>query len=122
MNKKIHDISDSLNSILWFCMDASWLMGWKMGAYLLMIPVIATGVLTLISIEKRADIFFSIVALNCWILMNIFWMLGDMEVNQGLLVYSKIFFGIGLFCIILAVIISGDWKKTLSSFKRMRIK
>lgn len=122
MNKKIHDISDSVNSVLWFCMDASWLMGWKFSAYILIVPVIITGVLTLVSTEKRADVFFSIFALNCWILMNAFWMVGDIESMPSLLVCSKVFFGIGFFCIILSVIISGDWRNALSSFKRIRIK
>ena len=122
MDKKTHDIADGLNSALWFLMDGFYLFGWNTGAYILIIPVISTAVFSLFSGEKRADVFFSTLALNCWILMNCFWLVGDMGAMPSLLLTAKVLFFIGLLLVSISIALSGDWRKTLSSFKRMRIK
>ena len=122
MDKRTHDIGDGLNSALWFLMDGCYLFGWKTGAYFLIIPVISTAVFSLLYGEKRADVFFATLALNFWILMNCFWLVGDMESIPFMIVVAQVLFFVGLVLVGISMFLSGDWRKTLSSFKRMRIK
>jgi hypothetical protein len=122
MDKKTHDIVDGLNSALWFLMDGCYLFGWNTSAYFLITPVIATAMFSLLSGEKRADVFFSTLALNCWVLMNCFWLVGDMETIPVLITVAKVLFFVGAALVVMSMTLAGDWRKTVSSFKRMRIK
>ena len=122
MDKKTHNIVDGINSALWFLMDGFYLFGWKTGAYFLIIPVISTAIFSLLYGEKRADVFFSTLALNLWIIMNYLWIIGDMESIPSVIIIAKVFFIVGLVMVGISMLLSGDWRKTLSSFRRMRIK
>lgn len=122
MNKRTHDIVDGLNSAMWFLMDGCYLFEWKTGAYLLILPVILSAIFSLFSGEKRADVFFATLALNIWILMNCFWLVGDLEAIPVLIIVAKILFFVGVLLVVASMILAGDWRKTVSSFKRMRIK
>lgn len=120
--KNSFELLDSLNSAMWFLMDAAWMFHWDVLAYIMIIPVVITGIAAIVVAEKVAHIIFIYLALNCWIFMNVFWLIGDLQSISSLLTVSKTFFFIGVFMIIVSLLIPGNRKKTLSAFRRFRVK
>jgi hypothetical protein len=68
---------------------------------------------------------FSVVAaMNSWLLMNIFWMVGDLDKTMAPLVVARTMYALGLILLVLAVAKSGWWGEglmdVLSRFRRLR--
>lgn len=120
--KNSFELLDSLNSAMWFLMDASWMFHWETLAYIMIVPVVITGIASVVVAEKVAHVIFVYLALNCWIFMNVFWMIGDLHSIVSFLTVAKSFFFVGIFLLVLALLIPGNRKKTLSAFKRFRVK
>lgn len=113
------DVLDTVNSIFWFAADASWMLGSLKLAILLMLPTILSGLLLLYT-EKRLSLLLINLAINCWIFMNTIWILADIIPSDITFYLSRIFFGLGVFSILLAGIKSRNLKETFSHFRRFR--
>jgi hypothetical protein len=114
------DILDTANSLCWFAADASWMLGVVSLGLFFMIPTIISGIL-LLYIEKRKPVIFINVAINCWILMNSFWMLSEGQPDGPYGVYSKVFFALGVMAVFIASLLSKNLADTFSHFRRFRV-
>lgn len=115
------DVLDTINSVTWFFMDASWMLQMREVSLAMIVPTILTG-LVLCYMEKRKNITFINIAILCWICMNVSWMFSDIHQVSSYLMIAKIFFCTGLFFIVLAIATSEHISDTFSHFKRFRIK
>ena len=115
------DLLDSTNSVSWFLMDASWMLGVEELSIFMILPTILSG-LFLCYIEKRRTHTLINIAILCWICMNISWMFSEVLEINSYLTLAKIFFATGSLFVILALLTSENISETFSHFKRFRIK
>lgn len=118
---RMKNILDTLNSLSWFAMDASWMLQVREISLLMIIPTILSGFL-LCFMEKKKTLTLINVAILSWICMNVSWMFSDIFGSQIYLTLAKGFFATGLFFIMLAVYFSRNLSETFSHFKRFRLK
>ncbi len=113
------DSLDTINSVAWFFMDAFWMLGLAKVGLFFIIPTVLTG-LCLLWLEKRPVLFKINVGINCWILMNVTWMLSDAYKMPRLLGYSRGMFVVGVLFIAAAGLQSGNIRETFSHSRRFR--
>ncbi len=115
------DLLDTINSVSWFLMDASWMLDIRELSMTMLVPTVLSGIF-LCYIEKRRSVTFINVAILNWICMNITWMFSEIYENDGLLTISKTFLAIGVACIGLSIYFSENLPETFSHFRRFRVK
>lgn len=115
------DVLDTINSFAWFMMDSSWMLQEKEFSLIMILPTILSAII-LCYIEKRRSITFINLAILSWICMNVSWMFSDILDLSYYLTMAKVFFGVGILFILLAVMTSENVSDTFSHFKRFRIK
>lgn len=120
--KNTLEVVEGTNSALWFLMDGAWMMGWDYFAYFMILPVVASGVASIILSEKVAHSMLAMLALNCWILTNVLWMASDLSSYDSFMPVAKFFFAVGALFILLSLMLPGNRRKVLSEFKRFKIK
>ena len=113
------EVLDTINSLFWFGADASWMMESLSLSASLMVPTILTG-LMLLYIEKRKSVLAINVAINCWILMNLSWILSDIYPESMAGKSAKVFFAMGIISVIVAAATSNNLQDTFSHFRRFR--
>lgn len=113
------EVLDTINSLFWFGADASWMMQSLSLSASLMVPTILTG-LMLLYIEKRKSILAVNVAINCWIMMNLSWILSDIYPESIAGKSAKVFFAMGILSVIVAAATSNNLQDTFSHFRRFR--
>jgi hypothetical protein len=114
-------VLDTINSLSWFAMDASWMLGVPEVSLTMIVPTMLSGFL-LCFMEKKRSLTLINVAILSWICMNVSWMGAELLGQQAFLNLAKGFFGAGLVFIALAVRSSRNISETFSHFKRFRIK
>lgn len=112
---------DTINSVAWFAMDASWMLESPEISFIMIIPTILSAI-WLCYIEKRLSVTFINVAILSWICMNISWMFAEILSNGTYLVMAKVFFVIGVAFVAAAVFTSKNLTETFSHFRRFRTK
>lgn len=115
------DVLDTINSVSWFFMDASWMLQVREISIAMIIPTILSG-LFLCYIEKRKSHTLINFAILCWICMNVSWMFSDILAIPFYLMMAKILFFLGVSFIIAAIVTSENISDTFSHFKRFRMK
>jgi hypothetical protein len=113
------EVLDTVNSLFWFGADASWMMESLPLSASLMVPTILTG-LMLLYIEKRKSVLAINVAINCWIMMNLSWILSDIYPESMAGKSAKMFFAMGILSVIVAAATSNNLQDTFSHFRRFR--
>lgn len=87
---------ENMHIALWLLKDTCWVMSFKVGGMLMIIPTILVAVhLTWKSRKSVADLFHN-TAVCLWITANAIWMTGEFFYNDGLRPYSTVLFIIGL--------------------------
>jgi hypothetical protein len=114
------DILDTVNSVSWFLMDASWMLQVKELSMAMIVPTILTGIF-LCYIEKRKNITFINFAILSWICMNVCWMFSELFDSATYLITAKSLFGLGVVFILIAISKSDSIADTFSHFRRFRI-
>lgn len=115
------DVLDTLNSVCWFFMDASWMLQIKELSVLMIAPTILSGII-LCYIEKRKTHSFINAAVLSWICMNVCWMFSDILAIPSYLAVAKILFVLGIVFLIASIVTSNNINETFSHFRRFRIK
>lgn len=115
------DVLDTINSVCWFFMDASWMLQVKEISIAMIIPTVLTG-LILVYMEKRKSHTFINLAILSWICMNVSWMFSDILAIPFYLTLAKALFTLGLLLITGAIVSSENLPETFSHFRRFRIK
>jgi len=92
---------ENLHIALWLMKDMCWVMSFKIGGMIMIIPTLAVAIhLTWKSRKTISDLFHNI-AVCLWITANAIWMTGEFFYNDGLRPYATVLFTAGL--IIVAV-------------------
>ena len=122
-NRKL-DFCETGGSVFWFLADACWLFEWETALLIFSIPTIVLNVLVFRHIEKTWANICVTAAMNSWVLMNIFWALGDLHSSAQSVELAKAFFVLGLVFLFLAP--AKGYKGAINAFaqyfKRFRFK
>lgn len=118
-------IVETISSVCWFLMDASWMFGLPMIAKVMAILTIATSLLIFKFTERAAAPMLVTAAMTSWAVMNVFWMLNDLTVWDGGLPVARAFFVIGALCLLGAMFTAKRSAEPvlaiIARFRRLRI-
>jgi hypothetical protein len=116
---------ETVGSVLWFVMDGLWMLNQAALAKGMVLPTLALN-LFVFRYTKRSFNQFSVVgAMNAWLLMNIFWMVGDLDKDPRPIEFARAMFWLGL--VLLALAIGREatnpdgLAKLLTRFRRLRV-
>src|SRR3712207_1971610 len=70
---------ETIGSVLWFFMDGFWMLSLPFAAKSMVAPTLAVNLLVFRYTRRSLSQFAIASAMNSWLLMNILWMLGDLE-------------------------------------------
>ena len=112
---------DTANSICWLFMDALWMFGLPHVGLVLSIPTILTG-LALFFKERRPNAHWINLATNCWIMMNVFWMMSDTypKLEKQFLIGSKTSLILGMCFVSIGAYKSGSISGAIAHYKRYK--
>lgn len=118
-------VLETIGSLAWFLMDGCWMLGLGAAARALVLPtVVAHGAAFRYTERSLVDMAVT-ASVNCWVLMNVLWMIADLEDRPGLLPAARLAFAAGLALLLLAgarTRATGDLlKRTLGRFRRLRM-
>ena len=87
---------ENLHIALWLLKDTCWVMSFKVGGMLMIVPTLLVAVhLTWKARKNIADLFHNI-AVCLWITANAIWMTGEFFYNDGVRPYSTVLFLAGI--------------------------
>ena len=93
--KKIREY-ENLHILLWLLKDTCWVMLWKPGGLIMIIPTIAVAFhITWLRRQIISDLFHNL-AVSFWICANSAWMIGEFYFDDGLRNIALFFFISGL--------------------------
>jgi hypothetical protein len=82
-------VVETIGAVCWLAMDATWMLGWRAAATLLVVPCLVAHLL-LFRFTPRSFIAVVVTgSMTGWLTMNAAWMLGDMWAVGGFLVLAK---------------------------------
>lgn len=118
-------VVETISSVCWFLMDASWMFGLPMIAKVMAILTIATSLLVFKFTERAAAPMLVTAAMTSWAVMNVFWMLNDLTTWNGGLGVAQLFFVIGVVCLLGAMVTARHSTEpvlaVIARFRRLRI-
>ena len=90
-------------------------------SYICIVPTVITGFI-LIFKEKSLPSVLVAGSAFLWAGMNSLWLIGDSLNLSWYMPYCNIMFFAGILCMVVALIISNDITKTLSAFRRFKLR
>ena len=115
---------ETIGSVLWFVMDCLWMLNQAMLAKAMVLPTLAVNLFVFRYTKRSFSQFAVVAAMNAWLLMNIPWMIGDLDKAPQFLESARAMFALGL--ILLGLAIGCDsmhperLTKLLARFRRLR--
>jgi hypothetical protein len=115
---------ETIGSVLWFLMDGFWMLNLAYAAKVMIWPTLAVNLFVFRYTRRSFSQFCVVGAMNSWLLMNIFWMIGDLDKDPGPLGIARWMFGLGM--MLLAMVVARNAAdreglvKVLSRFRRLR--
>jgi hypothetical protein len=116
---------ETVGSVLWFIMDGCWMLNQVLPAKLMVLPTLAVN-LSVFRYTRHSFSQFSVAAaMNSWVLMNIFWMISDLDKDVRPMAVARVMFALGMILLTLAVgrdaMHPERLTKVLAHFRRLRI-
>lgn len=116
---------ETLGSVLWLLMDGGWMLGWDVAAFALILPCVAANLMVFRHTPRFPAILAVTAAMNCWLGMNVFWMVADLREIPSLLIVARVFLAVACGLLLFAFS-SSRWrpearKAVLARFRRLRI-
>jgi len=115
---------ETTGSVLWFSMDASWMLEASTLALVLIAPTLLSNLASLRYIPARRERLVTW-AMLCWLAMNIAWMAGEILTVEPLFLAAKVFTALGFLLLIVVFISPRDpdrpWYDRLQRFRRLRL-
>lgn len=119
---RTYTILEILCVFFWFLLDGFWLLEWKHLTYVFSVIAIITAALMFWFIKKERVIVMVACADTCWLILNVFWAVGDLSKIPQALLTAKIFFGIGgLFCLVAFLVSEARLRLHFLILSRLRI-
>ncbi len=87
---------ENLHILLWLLKDICWVMFWKTGGMIMIIPTFLMAVYIAYRSRKKIHDLFHNIAVCLWICANGTWMTGEFFFNDDLRNYAGAFFLLGL--------------------------
>lgn len=115
---------ETLGSVLWFGMDSCWMSGLDTAATALIAPTLLFNLATL-GYSTGAGERLVGSAMNCWLAMNVVWMLGDIRGGDAFHWEARVFSLLG-FVFLLAALVNARAThaavvQRLRRFRRLRV-
>ena len=116
---------ETVGSVLWFIMDGFWMLNQALPAKLMVLPTLAVNVSVFRYTRHSFSQFSVVAAMNSWLLMNICWMIGDLDKDVRPIAVARVMFALGIILLTLAVgrdaMHPERLTKVLAHFRRLRI-
>src|SRR5258706_14235683 len=87
---------ENVHIALWLLKDSCWVMLWKTGGMIMIIPTLAVAIHIAYRSRKKVHDLFHNIAVCLWISANATWMTGEFFYSDGFRKYAMIFFSLGL--------------------------
>lgn len=118
-------VVETISSVCWFLMDASWMFTLYDLAKVMALLTIVTSLWVFRYTERTWSDMLVTASVACWACMNVLWMLNDSKmIDWGLKVAAGFFFG-GAICLVAAFFCARNHKDILDQiiarFRRLRI-
>jgi hypothetical protein len=118
-------VVETVGSVCWFLMDASWMFGIPLSAKLFAVFTIFASLLVFRYTERVASQMLVTAAMAAWASMNVCWMLNDLKIWDGGVTVASAFFAIGAICLGAAVVTAKRSMEPIQSiiarFRRLRV-
>lgn len=115
---------ESLTTILWLLLDASWLFEWRWVALVAAVAAVLAAAMTLVYAERDASSFCVALGLFGWVLMNAAWVTGDLNSLPWAVTLAKVLTGLIAVCLIAAVLAARPariaFSEVLGKFRKLR--
>jgi hypothetical protein len=115
---------ETVGSVLWFLMDGLWMLNQPTYAKAMVAPTLAVNLFVFRYTRRSFSQISVVAAMNAWLLMNVFWMVGDFDKDARLLELARAMFGFGMLLLALAIgraaTDSERLMKVLARFRRLR--
>ena len=116
---------ETFGSVLWFLMDGFWMLNLALPAKAMVLPTLVVNFLVFRYTSRSFSAYAVVAAMNSWLVMNILWMVGDLDKDPAPLVAARAMFGLGMVMLLLAVAKDATnperLAKVLAHFRRLRI-
>lgn len=87
---------ENLHIALWLLKDTCWLMEWKIGGLIMIVPTVGVALHITWLYRKMLDTLLHNIAVCFWISANAIWMIGEFFFDDTLRPLARVFFGLGL--------------------------
>lgn len=87
---------ENLHIVLWLLKDTCWLMLWKTGGIIMIVPTVAVAFHITWLNRKNIDQLFHNIAVSNWICANAVWMIGEFFYDDAFRPVARLFFISGL--------------------------
>ena len=118
-------LTETIGSVLWFIMDGFWMLNYGLPAKAMVFPTLAVNLLVFRYTTRSFGQTAVVAAMNSWLLMNILWMLSDLEKDLRLLTLARWMFVLGIALLVLAigrnVVHPQGRTAVLAHFRRLRM-
>jgi hypothetical protein len=94
---------ETIGSVLWFLMDGFWMLNQPVAAKAMVWPTLAVNLFVFRYTKRSFGQIAIVAAMNCWLAMNIFWMLGDLDTDPKPLAAARVLFFLGVALLAMAV-------------------
>jgi hypothetical protein len=118
--KMLYARYELVTTFLWFGLDASWLFEWRLAADALAAAAIVAALLTLRHAERNAASQVVAWSLFGWVLMNAFWVTGDLNGQPWLVNLAKVCTGFVIVCLVVAAIVARGRPILVDVLRRFR--
>jgi hypothetical protein len=95
--------AETIGSVLWFVMDGFWMLELALAAKAMVLPTLIVNLLAFRFAKRSFGQLSVVAAMNCWLVMNIFWMLGDLAKDPRPIAVARVMFVLGIVLLGLAV-------------------
>ena len=116
---------ETVGSVLWFLMDGFWMLNLALSAKAMVLPTLLVNLLVFRYTKHSFSQLSVAAAMNSWLLMNICWMVGDLNKDPRPIAAARVMFALGILFLMLAIGREGmhaeRLTKVLAHFRRLRI-
>ena len=112
---------ETAGSVLWFAMDGLWMLNAAGPAKAMVVPTLAMNLLVFRYTRRALSQVAVVAAMNAWLLMNICWMVGDLDKDPRALAAARVLFGLGIVLLVVAVGRGASRPEVLARFRRLRM-
>jgi hypothetical protein len=116
---------EAIGSLAWFLMDGCWMLGLGGVARALVVPTVLAHWAAFRYTERSLVDMAVTASVNCWVLMNVLWMVADLEQRPALLGPARAALAAGIVLLLLAGFrarATGELlKQAFGRFRRLRM-